>query len=322
MSALATPVQTDHMTAAEARHCVDAVKRHMRSSWELLLDIRDREGWRALGYDSWRACVVAEFHQSQSYLYYQMQAAETARAISTMVETENIPERHLRELAPLRHDPDALREVAASIDFTHARAADVRDAVREYRQPEVIDPPRPLASHQILNLSTNNEWYTPASYVDAARELMGGIDTDPASNPFANETIRAAVFYTKDMDGLSKPWAGRVWLNPPYGHDESNTSNQNIWSSRLVEQFEAGITEQAVLLVNAVTDRTWFQPLFRFPICFTDHRIRFYNADKPDGGQPTIGNALIYLGPDVERFIDIFSRFGTICPQGIRRVPR
>lgn len=161
-----------------------------------------------------------------------------------------------------------------------------------------------------LQMSESNEWYTPQKYIDAARELMGGIDLDPASCAFANETVKAANYYDITQNGLDKIWTGRIWLNPPYGFDDG-TSNQEAWSTRLVEQYNAGVTTEAVLLVNAVTDRKWFQPLWQFPICFTDHRIRFYNAEV-EAGQPTHGNALIYFGKQEERFIALFKQFGPI----------
>lgn len=156
-----------------------------------------------------------------------------------------------------------------------------------------------------LQMSESNEWYTPSTYINLARQLMGGIDTDPASCEFANRVVQAATYYTQETNGLDKAWYGRVWLNPPYGRD-SGDSNQDIWSARLLEQYRAGITTEAVLLVNAVTDRKWFQPLWDFPICFTNHRIRFYDLNG-ESGQPTHGNALVYLGPQVERFMELFN---------------
>ena len=61
------------------------------------------------------------------------------------------------------------------------------------------------------------EWYTPPSIIADVREVLGSIDLDPASCETANETVRATKWYGIDDDGLSQPWAGRIYLNPPYG---------------------------------------------------------------------------------------------------------
>ncbi len=165
-------------------------------------------------------------------------------------------------------------------------------------------------NHQLINASGNNEWYTPRPFLDAAHELMGSIDLDPASNERANLIVRARRFFTIEDDGLAQPWAGRVWLNPPYGTADGE-SNQARWSRRLLAEYRAGRVSEAILLVNAVTGNTWFSPLKQFPICFPDSRIRFYNADTAPG-QPTHSNALIYFGPNVAGFEAIFARFGAV----------
>ena len=53
-----------------------------------------------------------------------------------------------------------------------------------------------------------------------AREVLGGIDLDPASNDYAQTSIKAKTYYTKQKDGLKEPWFGRIWCNPPYGSPE------------------------------------------------------------------------------------------------------
>lgn len=174
-----------------------------------------------------------------------------------------------------------------------------------------------VASHQLINSSESNEWYTPGQYVEAARTVMGCIDLDPASCEYANRTVKAAEIYTESTNGFNKEWRGRVWLNPPYGFNEiDNSSNQAAWSAKLIEQYCNGNVSQAVLLVNAVPGNKWFAPLWDFPICFTNHRIRFYN-EETEAGQPTHSNALVYLGGNVPKFVEAFSRFGPV----VARIP-
>lgn len=176
----------------------------------------------------------------------------------------------------------------------------------------ILEPVMPTKSNTLTALQSceSNEWFTPAQYVDAARELMRGIDIDPASNATANEVIKATMYYGIDSNGFDKPWHGRVWLNPPYGRDLAG-SNQDAWSRRLLGQYKAGVTTEAILLVNANTEAKWFQPLYDYLICLTNHRIKFYTTDGTSS-QPTQGNALIYLGTQQERFVQIFKQFGRI----------
>ena len=161
-----------------------------------------------------------------------------------------------------------------------------------------------------LLMSESNEWYTPDQYVDAARYLMGGIDLDPASCEQANETVRAEVFYTKDDDGFSKAWSGRVWMNPPYGKEDGE-SNQSRWTKRLIDSYENGEILSAVFIVNAATSASWFQRFWDYPICFVRRRISFVSPSG-EKNSPTQGNVFVYLGEDIEGFVDNFSPFGRI----------
>lgn len=93
----------NEMTHFEAKECVTKINQGLSNVRALILDLYERRGWEALGYKSWKDCVGKEFKQySQSYLYYQKNAALIERNISTKVENvEPIPETHLRPLTSL-----------------------------------------------------------------------------------------------------------------------------------------------------------------------------------------------------------------------------
>lgn len=166
-------------------------------------------------------------------------------------------------------------------------------------------------AHTTPEKQKSNEWYTPARYVEAAREVMGGIDLDPASCAMANQTVKATRYYTREENGLAHEWYGRIWLNPPYGK-LSNKSMLDVWINKLVNGYQDGQIEQAVLLATNNIEAPWFKLLWEYPICFVDHEVRFLH---PQGIRKChlFGTILAYLGPNEQRFIDIFSQFGTIA---------
>lgn len=160
----------------------------------------------------------------------------------------------------------------------------------------------------VSNNSGDNEWYTPAPYVAAARDVLGGIDLDPASTAAANAVVRAETFYSADDDGLSQPWAGRVWMNPPYA-----AGIVDMFAEKMAGAYEARAIEAAIVLVNNATETAWFQRLARVAsaICFPDRRVRFWNAEG-EPGAPLQGQAFLYLGNGCELFAQRFSEFGIV----------
>jgi ParB family chromosome partitioning protein len=139
---------------------------------------------------------------------------------------------------------------------------------------------------------------------------MGAIDLDPASCAEANETIRALTYYDRQSDGLSREWRGRVWLNPPYGR-----GGQAAWTGKLLEEYAAGRVVEAVCLVTNATEAVWFQRLLSHTVCFPRGRISFIlPGGKPARGN-THGSAIVYLGVNHWRFVDIFSRIGSVVRQ-------
>lgn len=153
-----------------------------------------------------------------------------------------------------------------------------------------------------------NEWYTPAVYVESAREVMGAIDLDPASSARAQEVVKAAEFFNIERNGLNQTWHGRVWMNPPYAQPLIAH-----FIEKLITESTEGRVEQAIVLTHNSTDTLWFHRLEELAarICFTRGRIAFIDP-KGDRCAPTQGQAFFYLGERTAEFEQVFSQYGFI----------
>lgn len=153
----------------------------------------------------------------------------------------------------------------------------------------------------------SDEWYTPADYIESARAVMGDIDLDPATCAAAQQVIQAAAFFTKEDDGLTQPWHGRVWLNPPY-----SASLVQGFVDKLCREFDVGRTTEAIVLVNNATDTAWFHSLLqRSPACVLRRRVPFWRPGF-NGGGARQGQVIFYMGHNVDRFRSVFSQYGVI----------
>ncbi len=179
--------------------------------------------------------------------------------------------------------------------------AEANEAGREISVAEVT---RAHVSHN----SGNNEWYTPEEYIVAACFVMGAIDLDPASTVAANVVVGAKSFYTEDDDGLTQPWQGRIWMNPPYSQPLIGQ-----FGERLVEAYSAGDVTQACVLVNNATETVWFQRVASVAsaVCFPRSRIRFWHPERVSA-QPLQGQAVLYLGCNRKTFMTAFGAFGLV----------
>lgn len=186
---------------------------------------------------------------------------------------------------------------------TYARK-DIIEASKTPEQAKDILEQKPHVTHN----SGDNEWYTPAEYIELAREVMGGIDLDPASSAAANKIIKANKFFSLEDDGLNHKWAGRVWMNPPYAQPHIET-----FCNKLILHYESDEVLAAIVLVNNATETKWFQLLLGMAaaVCFPAGRVKFWHPDKVSA--PLQGQAFVYFGDNSDMFASQFERLGVIC---------
>jgi len=204
---------------------------------------------------------------------------------------------------PTAPEPDESGESLGWPEPSSGGSADSRGAPLLPPLRDELPPAQPHVGHN----SGDNEWYTPADYIKAAKAVMGDIDLDPASSDVANSVVGAYKFYTEADNGLSKRWSGRVWMNPPYAQPLIAQ-----FAERLAESFAAGDVTEACVLVNNATETAWCSALITpaSAICFPRGRIKFWHPRKESA--PLQGQLIIYLGPRPADFRAEFRQFGPV----------
>lgn len=190
--------------------------------------------------------------------------------------------------------------------------------VKKY--PELSHDMRELSWYRIRNYlltdkphvsqaSGENEWYTPSEYIEAARNIMGTINLDPASSDKANQTVKAKEYFTIEDDGLKQNWHGNVWMNPPYAQPLVDKFSETITS-----KFESGEITQACILVNNATETDWFQRMLKLAsaVCFIRSRVKFIDVNGKATGTPLQGQAIIYFGNNHQKFYSEFNKKGIV----------
>jgi hypothetical protein len=140
-------------------------------------------------------------------------------------------------------------------------------------------------------------------------EALGPFDLDPCS-PINRPWPTATTHYTVQDDGLSKPWEGRVWLNPPYG------SETGTWLQRPAEHGDG------IALIFARTETEMFH---RWgweeaeAMLFLRGRLRFYTVAgaraKANAGGPSV--LIAYGAANAER-LRTCGIEGRFVPLGLR----
>lgn len=116
--------------------------------------------------------------------------------------------------------------------------------------------------------SKTDLWETPQDFFDKLNSEFS-FDLDACALP---ENAKCAAYFTPEQDGLSQPWRGTVWCNPPYGRQIGT------WVEKAAGSTAAGAT--VVMLLPARTDTKWFHEYIygKAEIRFVPGRLKFSGA--------------------------------------------
>lgn len=140
--------------------------------------------------------------------------------------------------------------------------------------------------------TTSDDYYTPKWIFDT---LELHFDLDVASPPHPTH-VPCDRYYTQADDGLTQPWHGRVWLNPPY-------SKPSPW----VERFCAHANGVALL---PTSNGQWWRSLWQqHKVQFVPMKpIRFIAGDGRKIGTMPLPVWLVAIGDDNVAALQNFGR--------------
>lgn len=118
---------------------------------------------------------------------------------------------------------------------------------------------------ELMFSSKTDLWETPQDLFDKLNNEFH-FTLDVCATP---ENAKCDSFYTKEQDGLSQPWKGVVWCNPPYGKQIGSWVRRGFFASL------SGNT--VVMLLPARTDTRWFHEYIygKAEIRFIRGRLKF-----------------------------------------------
>lgn len=140
-----------------------------------------------------------------------------------------------------------------------------------------------MAEHE-TSIGATDEWYTPPDMLNALGESY---DLDPCS-PCQGHWVPASRVYTKVDDGLTLPWSGFVFMNPPFGGRNGHIT----WLRKFLDHGNG------IAIVRAYTSSAWFHDwaVKADAMLFPRGKTKFIRPDGSIGKQPGHGVVLLGMG--------------------------
>lgn len=227
--------QANEMTRDEAERSNLAIKAGILSIRALLLDMRDRKGWKALGYESFDAYGKAELGYERSHLYELASAAEVEKSLISVRNCgqNNIPESQLRPLAPLSNEErqKVWEEATARAEEESRKltAKIVQEAVENLKKE------KDLANQRL------DSWRSQAVAEKKARE-----DAEAAAKLKANELAKLRGSIEKSANDLAAIRTGEL---------KAELDRAKIDKAELEQKLKAAKKEREDAINRGVTNR-------------------------------------------------------------------
>src|SRR5215510_1243241 len=141
-----------------------------------------------------------------------------------------------------------------------------------------------MAEHEPC-IGATSDWYTPPEYFKALGLVF---DLDPCS-PGPGHWVPAKKIYTIEDDGLTQPWFGLVFMNPPFGGRNGHVP----WLKKFLDHGNG------IAIVRAYTSSAWFHQyaVKAETMLFPKGKTKFIRPDGSIGGSPGHGVVLLAMGP-------------------------
>ena len=126
------------------------------------------------------------------------------------------------------------------------------------------------------NSSVDHGWETPPELLDALSRVFRRFDLDPCAPRKSRAVVRARTHYTAEDDGLSLPWHGTVFVNPPYGRTLA------AWIVKARHEVSSGRARTVIALLPARPDtRYWHEHIAgQAVVFFLRGRLRFSGSGQ------------------------------------------
>ena len=158
---------------------------------------------------------------------------------------------------------------------------------------------------EALTSTTGNKtdcWNTPPEFVGDVLKYFGTLDLDPCSNDEDNPNVPAKRVYTEITNGLAHRWtANSVFMNHPY-------SQSDKWIPYAVSQYELGYAKEMILLIKLDVSTKWWRSVSQYSWIAVNERMKFGDGT----GASPFQSAIIYLGKNLDKFNNMFCKYGTL----------